>query len=48
MISKSSCTGAELAAISQGGKETRKMNSVLLLSFLWTIAAADIYMHNPR
>ncbi|XP_078384681.1 protein DD3-3-like [Oculina patagonica] len=24
------------------------MNSVLLLSFLWSIAAADIYMHNPR
>ena len=26
----------------------RKMNSLLLLSFLWSLVTADIYLHNPR
>jgi len=49
MISKCS-PGADDRDIAEQfrGPEKRKMDSLLLLSFLWSIVAADIYLHNPR
>lgn len=49
VISKCS-SAAKPTVISQPSSvhELRKMNSLLLLSFLWSVVTADIYLHNPR
>ena len=49
VISKCSTVQADRDIADQlSEQELRKMNSLLLLSFLWSAVSADIYLHNPR